>query len=340
MQIVINLLRGFAIGVANIIPGVSGGTVALMLGIYQRLLDAISAIGPQTIKAFAAGRAGIKSELERIDAAFLVSLGIGAGLAIVASARLMSYLLETHHDPTYGFFFGLVAASLVVPWRLVKRLAPGNVISCLVAIALVVGLTLAMSGEDRLQAAQKKALIKSATSATPADSTTPAGQTTKMSVSTDSSNILLFFVSGIVAICAMILPGISGSFMLLLIGVYFDILLCINERQIFMLAVFAAGAATGLLLFTRLLKYLLQRYADATMSFLLGLVLGSLYAIWPFKSFGMVAGRRVDVANIMPDSFSANEGLTLLAFALGLAVVIIFMVIESRQKRPSTSQTI
>ncbi|PKL44818.1 MAG: hypothetical protein CVV41_05485 [Candidatus Riflebacteria bacterium HGW-Riflebacteria-1] len=340
MQIVINLLRGFAIGVANIIPGVSGGTVALMLGIYQRLLDAISAIGPQTIKAFAAGRAGIKSELERIDAAFLVSLGIGAGLAIVASARLMSYLLETHHDPTYGFFFGLVAASLVVPWRLVKRLAPGNVISCLVAIALVVGLTLAMSGEDRLQAAQKKALIKSATSATPADSTTPAGQTTKMSVSTDSSNILLFFVSGIVAICAMILPGISGSFMLLLIGVYFDILLCINERQIFMLAVFAAGAATGLLLFTRLLKYLLQRYADATMSFLLGLVLGSLYAIWPFKSFGMVAGRRVDVANIMPDSFAANEGLTLLAFALGLAVVIIFMVIESRQKRPSTSQTI
>ncbi|HAE38018.1 MAG TPA: hypothetical protein DCG57_05180 [Candidatus Riflebacteria bacterium] len=340
MQIVINLLRGFAIGVANIIPGVSGGTVALMLGIYQRLLDAISAIGPQTIKAFAAGRAGIKSELERIDAAFLVSLGCGAGLAIVASARLMSYLLETHHDPTYGFFFGLVAASLVVPWRLVKRLSPGNVISCLAAIALVVGLTLAMSGEDRLQAAQKKALIKSATAATPADSTTPAGQTTKMSVSTDSSNILLFFVSGIVAICAMILPGISGSFMLLLIGVYFDILLCINERQIFMLAVFAAGAATGLLLFTRLLKYLLLRYADATMSFLLGLVLGSLYAIWPFKSFGMVEGRRVDIANIMPDSFAANEGLTLLAFALGLAVVIIFMVIESRQQRPPASQTI
>lgn len=340
MQIIINLLRGFAIGVANIIPGVSGGTVALMLGIYQRLLDAISAIGPQTIKAFAAGRAAIRKEFERIDAAFLVSLAVGAGIAIVASARLMSYLLETHHDPTYGFFFGLVTASLVVPWRLVKRLSPGNIISCLLAIVMVVGLTLAMSGEDRLQAAQKKALIKSATPITTDGKVITANQTTKMAVATDPGNMLLFFVSGIVAICAMILPGISGSFMLLLIGVYFDILLCINERQIFMLAIFAAGAVTGLLVFTRLLKYLLHRYADATMSFLLGLVFGSLYAIWPFKSFGMVEGRRVDIANIMPDSFAANEGLTLLAFALGLAVVIIFMVIESHQKRPQAAQTI
>ena len=163
MQIIINLLRGFAIGVANIIPGVSGGTVALMLGIYQRLLDAISAIGPQTITAFAGGRAAIRKEFERIDAAFLGSLAIGAGSAIVATARLMSYLLETHHDPTYGFFFGLITASLVVPWRLIKRLSPANIISCILAIVLVVGLTMAMSGEEKLKTAQKKAMIKSGT---------------------------------------------------------------------------------------------------------------------------------------------------------------------------------
>jgi putative membrane protein len=144
--------------------------------------------------------------------------------------------------------------------------------------------------------------------------------------------MLLFFAAGVIAICAMILPGISGSFMLLLMGVYFDLLICINERQILMLAIFAAGAATGLLVFTRFLNYLLQKHGDATMSFMLGLVLGSLYAIWPFKSFGMVAGRRVDIANIMPDSFTANEGMTLLACLGGLLLVIIFMAIEKRQK--------
>ncbi|OGK10499.1 MAG: hypothetical protein A2W80_17140 [Candidatus Riflebacteria bacterium GWC2_50_8] len=340
MQIIINLLRGFAIGVANIIPGVSGGTVALMLGIYQRLLDAISAIGPQTITAFAGGRAAIRKEFERIDAAFLGSLAIGAGSAIVATARLMSYLLETHHDPTYGFFFGLITASLVVPWRLIKRLSPANIISCILAIVLVVGLTMAMSGEEKLKTAQKKAMIKSGTITIAVGQATPASLPAKLTVSTDPGNMLLFFVSGIVAICAMILPGISGSFMLLLIGVYFDILLCINDLQLLMLAVFAAGAISGLLVFTRFLNYLLQHYGDSTMSFMLGLVIGSLYAIWPFKSFGMVEGRRVDIANIMPDSFAANEGLTLLAFALGLAVVIIFMVIESHQKRPAATQTI
>ena len=144
--------------------------------------------------------------------------------------------------------------------------------------------------------------------------------------------MLLFFTAGVVALCAMILPGISGSFMLLLMGVYFDLLICINERQILMLAIFAAGAATGLLVFSRFLNYLLQKHGDATMSFMLGLVIGSLYAIWPFKSFGMVAGRRVDVANIIPAGFTANEGNTLLAFVMGLLLVMIFMAIEKRQK--------
>lgn len=324
-------MRGFAIGIANIIPGVSGGTVALMLGIYQRLLDAISALGLESLKALVSGREAIKTELQRVDAAFLGALAAGAGVAIVASARLMGYLLETHHDPTYGLFFGLVLASLVVPWRLIKHFSATSLVFCLVAIALVVGLTLAMSGEDRLQAAQKKALIKSNVSTTSPISNNLARQTT---VATDSGNMLLFFASGILAICAMILPGISGSFMLLLVGVYFDILVCINERQLMLLAIFAAGAAVGLLIFTRFLKYLLQRYGDATMSFLFGLVIGSLYAIWPFKSYGMVAGRRVDIANIIPDSFTANEGLTLLTILLGIIVVIVFMMIEGRQKRP------
>jgi len=235
----------------------------------------------------------------------------------------MGYLLENHHDPTYGFFFGLVAASLVVPWRLIKRLTIANIISCLLAATLVVGLTLAMSGEDKLQAAQKKALIKG------------GAALTETVIAPDPENMLMFFVAGTVAICAMILPGISGSFMLLLLGVYFDLLICINERQLLLLAIFAAGTVTGLLVFTRFLNHLLQKHGDTTMSFMLGLVFGSLFAIWPFKSFGMVAGRRVDIANIVPGAFTANEAMTLSAIVLGLVIVIAFMAIEKRQNRPA-----
>lgn len=335
MQIIINLLRGFAIGVANIIPGVSGGTVALMLGIYQRLLTALGAIGPQTLKAFTAGKTALIVELRRIDAIFLITLGAGAGLAIVASARLMSYLLENQHDPTYGFFFGLVAASLIVPWRLIRRFSFSRILSCLIAISLVVGLTLAMSGETRLQNEQKKAQIKGRAAQTSTSMNDNVKSDGTLQVEQDSPTMLLFFVAGIVAICAMILPGISGSFMLLLMGVYFDILICINQLQLLLLAIFAAGALTGLLIFTRLLSYLLEKHGDLTMSFMLGLVIGSLYAIWPFKSFAMVAGRRVDIANIWPAQFSANEGLTLLSCMFGIALVIGFMVIEKRQNSPA-----
>jgi hypothetical protein len=125
-------------------------------GIYQRLLNAIGALGSETLKALISGKAAIIAELKRTDASFLIALAAGAGAAILASARLMSYLLENFHDPTYGFFFGLVAASLVVPWRLIRRLSAGNIVSCLIAAALVIGLTLAMSGEDRLHAAPEK----------------------------------------------------------------------------------------------------------------------------------------------------------------------------------------
>jgi putative membrane protein len=129
----------------------------------------------------------------------------------------------------------------------------------------------------------------------------------------------------------MILPGISGSFMLLLMGVYFDILTCITERQLVPLGVFAAGCLLGLLLFTRLLNFLLERWHDVTMAFLLGLVVGSLWAIWPFKSYGLAAGQRVDMENILPAGFGLNEIFTVLAALVGMAVVAAFLWVESRQ---------
>jgi uncharacterized membrane protein len=208
------------------------------------------------------------------------------------------------------------------------------VLCCLAAIALVVGSTLAMSGEERLASEQRKAAMKAAAAAKVDGDPGGVEKATKKQrdlVPRDAGTMFFFFVAGAIAISAMILPGISGSFMLLLLGVYFDVLRCVNNRQWVLLGIFALGCGVGLLLFTRLLKYLLERFHDLTMAFLLGLVIGSLWAIWPFKSFGMAGDKRVDMANILPASFGSNEALTLVAVVLGGAIVAVFIWIESRQ---------
>jgi putative membrane protein len=328
-DIVLTIGRGLAIGLANIIPGVSGGTMALVLGIYQRLLDAISRLGLESLKALGGGWLAIRAELQRIDAVFLAALGTGAAISIVSAARIMTHLLEQHHDPTYGFFFGLIFASIVIQYRLITRHTFATTGSAIAAVVLVIGLTLAMSGEERLQAAQKKALLKAASREQPQGS----AATQLHPISTDAKTLAFYFVAGAIAISAMILPGISGSFMMLLMGVYFDILVCINERQIIPLGVFALGCGLGLLVFTRFLNFLLRRFHDVTMSFMLGLVLGSLYAIWPFKTFGEAGGRRVDIANFLPQTIGQNEILTLVTFLAGCALVAVFIFFETRHPK-------
>ncbi len=353
MEILANLLKGVAVGLANIIPGVSGGTMALILGIYQRLIRAIHNLGPQTVKAIFAGPKAWGEELRRIDALFLGTLAVGALVAIVATAELLKYLLMYQHDPTYGFFFGLVFASVVVPYKMIRQRSVGTLISCLCAIAVVVGLSLAMSGDSQLESAKKKAALKAKklavqqrdqdASPETVNQTVPPGSipatdhAVDQTVPQDLPQMVIFFLAGAIAISAMILPGISGSFILLLMGVYFDVLACVTERQLLMLGIFSLGCGVGILFFTRLLNFLLEHYHDITISFLLGLVIGSLYAIWPFKSFGMAGGRRVDMDNIFPASFGANELLTLGAVVVGCGVVVVFLMIEKRQGRSAAA---
>ena len=341
MEIVINLLRGVAIGLANIIPGVSGGTMALVLGIYNRLINAIGKLGPQTVKCVFGGPKAIIEEIKRIDAIFLGSLAVGALVAIVSVAKLLTWLLVNQHDPTYGFFFGLVLASVVVPYRMIKSKGAGAVVACVVGIVCVVALSLAMSGEEKLASAQKKAAIKAAKaeSAAAAASKDPGAAPVKVVQKVDDSTTqkILFFLGGAVAIAAMILPGISGSFMLLVMGIYFDVLACITGRQFVMLGILAAGCFIGLIVFTKLLKFLLDRYADITMAYLLGLVVGSLYAIWPFKTFGMAGDKRVDMENILPTALGSNELMTLAAALVGLAIVAAFVVVEMKQNKDAAA---
>ena len=324
MQLFWNIFRGAAVGVANVIPGVSGGTMLLVLGVYERVIRAIRNIRVSTLTSVFRGKQALGEALRDVDALFLGTLACGALLAVIASAKVIVHLLQRQHDPTYGFFFGLVLASVAVPWRMIRRRGVGVALSALIGVACVVGLTFAMSGEQRLASARQKAAIKASKTTGP----TAAQRAKSSSVRGNNLKVVAFAAAGAIAIAAMILPGISGSFMLLVMGIYFDVLMAVNQRNIALLGVFALGCLVGLLAFTRLLNFLLQRFHDQTMGFLLGLVFGSLWALWPFKSFDFAGDTRVDLHNIWPAQWAASELLTVGMMLAGGAIVVAFMRLD------------
>ncbi len=261
------LVKGALIGIANIIPGVSGGTFALILGIFDRMVAAIHSIGPRTAGAvLAAARGGpagrlapLRAEWRRIDGAFLALLASGALAAILAGAFAIEYLLARHHTPTLAFFIGLILPSLAIPWRMMDRRGV-RLLAVLPGIALTVGLSLMFPG-----------------------------------ALDGSDHPLIAALSGALAVSAMILPGISGSYVLLVLGQYQNVIGKLTGLQrglaegrldfpaLFWLLMLAGGMVVGLLLFARLLHWLLARARSTTLAFLIGLLLGSLWVLWPFK---------------------------------------------------------
>ncbi len=328
-----DIVKGMAIGVANIIPGVSGGTMALVLGIYERLIRSLHSISGQTVRAFAglftfrrAGFNAFREELKRIDAWFLFRIGAGAIIAIVALAKIMTHLLEYWHDPTYGFFFGLVMVSAAAPWKLMKRRGIAAVLLMILSAGLLVGISGLSSGEQLVEKARVKQELALAGKSDAAGNGSLGGL--------DPWRAGCMFLMGAVSISAMILPGISGSFLLLLMGGYFDILKAIALRDLPVLAVFSAGCLVGVLLFSRLLELLLRKWHDQTMAFLVGLVLGSLWLIWPFKTSETVGSERVYLENTIPLTLGTNELLTIAAFIVGSLIVLALMKIEKKEDAP------
>lgn len=327
-----HFLRGMVIGVANIIPGVSGGTLALVLGIFDRLIGAIHKISLQTLlttlgllKFNKTNREKFRAELARIDAYFLITVFAGAILSIGLLAKLMTYFLEHFHDPTYGFFWGLVIISAWVPLKLIKKHTPISVIAGFIAIISLVGLTYSIPDETKVTREQIKYEI-----GLQKNDTQHGGVTEKQA--DHSLRYLLFMIfSGAVGISAMILPGISGSFLLLLLGAYFPILQAITDLDIITIAAFSAGCLIGVLTFTRLINFLLKKWYDVTTSFLVGLVIGSLVAIWPFKNSATVGNEIVYLSNKLPASFGTNEIMTILAALAGGFIVWLFIAIESKR---------
>ena len=236
-------LRGMLMGAADIVPGVSGGTMAFITGIYDTLIDSIRAFDLACLRLVLRGQ--IKAAWQHVNGPFLLALALGIATSIVSLARVISWLLENHPVPLWAFFFGLILASALVLLRQVGKWTVARV-SCLLAGALI-ALAVALSPVVDLNIGM-------------------AG----------------VFLSGFVAICAMILPGISGSFILVLLGMYATVLGALKSLDLAFIAVLGAGAVAGLLCFSRLLHWLLHHFHQATMALLTGFLFGSLAVVWPW----------------------------------------------------------
>lgn len=328
------ILYGFLIGVANIIPGVSGGSIALALGIYERLIAAVGNVGLGTLAA-ALGVAGFRDdakkrfreEWRRIDGAFLCWIAAGGGVAVVVFSRVMVWLLEQWHDPTYGFFSGLILVSIWMPLKMIRRFGAAEGLSAVAGLGLVLALTFSADSTQQLTDAKSKvemklAQVEQAASPQTGQAPSPLGQA-------GATRIAFYFLCGAVAISAMVLPGVSGSFIMILLGAYFEVLQAVNDRDALVVLVFMAGCAAGLLLFTRLLKWVLSRWHDPTVAWLAGLMAGSLAALWPFRKFETLGDTNVGFARVDLDWINpptdANTMWTLIAFLIGSSLVAAFI---------------
>jgi len=287
--------KAFCMGVADIIPGISGGTVAFIIGIYQDLLAAVKSVGARFICKLAS--LDLPGALAQVHIRFLLTLGLGIGTAILLAAHAVTYLLA--HFPVFAWsvFFGLITASALVVAGRLARFGPTEAI--LMLIGSVGGYLL--MGMIPMQ--------------------TP-------------DTFWFLFLSGAIAISAMILPGISGSFLLLVLGKYETIIQAVRNpllpENLAMLAVFGLGCALGLAGSSRFVHFLLRRYHDITVAVMAGFVLGATRKIWPWKEVleeRVVSGKIIvtRAANVLPDRM---DGEVILAFALMLAGFMVVLLLN------------
>lgn len=248
-----SIARGFLMGAADVVPGVSGGTIALVVGIYERLLESIrsgsSALGSvlrldwRRALAWAA----------KVEWGFILPLLAGIALAILTLAGLIESQLEENPVQLAALFLGLVAGSVVVAWRMLRRRDPARLLIMLATAVAVFVLLGVRRGTSEDAVAQL-----------------------------DDAALWVFFASGAVAICAMILPGISGSFILVILGMYGPVLAAVNDRDLLPVAAVGLGAVVGLALFSQLLHWALQHHHDSVLAALIGLMAGSVRVVWPW----------------------------------------------------------
>lgn len=231
-------------GAANVIPGVSGGTIALITGIFERLIKALKSFDRKALHLFITGK--FKALALHIDLSFLVAVGSGVAISILSLAKLLSWLFENYPIYLWAFFFGLIAASIFFVLRQIKAFNYQNLLAGLLGTA--VAITIAF-----------------------------------LSPAAENSNTFYLFICGVVAICSMILPGLSGSFVLIIMGNYLLLLNAVSNFELNILWPVLAGCIIGLLAFSHLLSWIFDHYRNITLSLLTGFIAGSLVTLWPWK---------------------------------------------------------
>lgn len=288
--------KGVAMGGADVVPGVSGGTIAFITGIYEELLNSINSVDLQAFNLLKSGK--IRQLWKKINGTFLLTLFLGILTSVFSLASLLKYLLATYPIHIWSFFFGLIIISSVLVLREVKKWHIGGFTSLLVGVVVAYIIT-------------------------------------EMSPSETPESWWFIILAGSVAICAMILPGISGSFILLIFGKYEFIVNAIEQRDIGTIALFATGCIVGILSFSRGVSWLLKKYHDLTVALLAGFMIGSLNKVWPWK---MPLGYRINsegeqvvtfTKNILPSTYYEDLGENpflihaIMFMALGIFIVVL-----------------
>jgi putative membrane protein len=295
-------IKGLCMGSADVIPGVSGGTIALITGIYEELIQAVQSFDITLVEKLL--KFDLKGLLAHIHVRFLVSLLLGIGVAILSLARLMNFLLHGYPVFTWSLFFGLIAASILVVGRKVNGWIGGAGISFIAGIGAAT------------------IIVNLIPVATPED-------------------FWFIFLCGIIAICAMILPGISGAFILLILGKYEFITATLRNpflsENLLIIFVFCIGCVIGLLGFSRVLNYFLKKFHNLTIAFLAGLMTGSIQKIWPWKEVletKIAAGKTYVLLerNMMPPAIDADFFFAVFLAVIGFTAVV---VIEKLSKKTS-----
>jgi putative membrane protein len=284
------LLKGIAMGAADVVPGVSGGTIAFISGIYEELLGTISSIKPSLLQTLF--KQGIRAFWKEINGAFLAPLLCGIAISVLSLAKGISWMLENEPVLLWSFFFGLVLASIFLVGKQVKRWNTASIVAFILGAGFAFWITL-------------------------------------LPPLAPSTSMWFLFISGAIAICAMILPGISGSFILLILGSYKVVIDAVKGLEIKEILIFGAGCIVGLLSFSRLLKWLFAKYQNTTIAILTGFLLGSLNKLWPWKENTQLLYTHSDgkqdflQENISPFSLeNAQWSGTIGFFILGIFIIV------------------
>ena len=288
-------------GAANVIPGVSGGTIALITGIYERLINAIKSFNLGALKLLM--KRQWRAFWTVTDSTFLLALFAGIGFSIVSLAKLLEFLLEKHETLTMAFFFGLILVSIFFVGKTVKQWSPTAWLMLLAGIVIAAGIAF-------------------------------------LAPASENNSFFYVFLCGIVAMCSMILPGLSGSFVLIIMGNYALILAAIGSADIGVLLPLALGCVFGMIAFSHLLSWIFKNYHDQTIAMMTGFIAGSLLIIWPWKNTltESIAREGKPAKEVVTgyDWFipSLTDGNTLLAILLAIGGALALYAMEKLASKP------